>query len=217
MARERILVFRVYKRDPDGIQRIFTKWSSPYLCYHIICCHILSSFGWIWVSPVLGSVLGIRGILVRIGICGSIPLTNGSGSGYSRQWPSRWQLNTIFFLVRFFVNYFIKVHFHHFSKIKRLKEVTKQEERRFFLLFLLDGRIRSRIRTSYLVLMDLDPGGPKTYRSGSPKRVGMGFRFSFCCPFRKNSYRYLCFREIIFGKKIRRTVKILTMPMSLQE
>jgi hypothetical protein len=40
-------------------------------------------------------------------------------------------------------NYFLKVHLHHFSKIKSPKEVTKQLESRFFLLFLLaDRRIR---------------------------------------------------------------------------
>jgi hypothetical protein len=43
----------------------------------------------------------------------------------------------------------MKVHLHHFSKIKSQKEVTKQKKSRFFLLFLLgDRRIRilSRIR-----------------------------------------------------------------------
>jgi hypothetical protein len=36
-----------------------------------------------------------------------------------------------------------------FAKIKSPKEVTKQKESRFFLLFLLDdGRIRIRIHTS---------------------------------------------------------------------
>jgi hypothetical protein len=41
---------------------------------------------------------------------------------------------------------FLKVHFHHFSKMKSPKEVTKQ---RFFLLFFLDeGRIRIRIHTN---------------------------------------------------------------------
>jgi hypothetical protein len=31
--------------------------------------------------------------------------------------------------------FFLKVHLHHFSKIKSQKEVTKQQESRFFLLF----------------------------------------------------------------------------------
>jgi hypothetical protein len=47
----------------------------------------------------------------------------------------------------FFAYYFLKVHLHHFSQIKSHKEVTKQQESRFFLLFLLDDR-KIRIRTS---------------------------------------------------------------------
>jgi hypothetical protein len=41
----------------------------------------------------------------------------------------------------------LKVHLHHFSKIKSPTEVTKQQESRFFLLFLLDDR-RIRIHPS---------------------------------------------------------------------
>jgi len=47
--------------------------------------------------------------------------------------------------------YFLKAHLHHFSTIKSPKEVTKQYESWFFLLFLLDDRrirIRIRIHTS---------------------------------------------------------------------
>ncbi len=53
------------------------------------------------------AVLRIRDILVRIQIQirGSVPLTNGSV---------------------FFCYYFLKLYLHHFSKIKSLKEVTKQ-------------------------------------------------------------------------------------------
>jgi hypothetical protein len=47
----------------------------------------------------------------------------------------------------FIAYYFFKVHLHHFSKIKSPKEVTKQKEKKFFLLFLLDDR-RIRIHTS---------------------------------------------------------------------
>jgi len=50
------------------------------------------------------------------------------------------------FFSTFFACYFLKVHVHHFSKIKSQKEVTKPSELRFFLLFLRDRRIR--IRTS---------------------------------------------------------------------
>jgi hypothetical protein len=48
--------------------------------------------------------------------------------------------------------YFLKVHLHHFSKIKSPKTVTKTVGTKVFLLFLLDDRrirIRSRIDTSY--------------------------------------------------------------------
>jgi hypothetical protein len=40
----------------------------------------------------------------------------------------------------------LKVHLHHFLKIKSIKEVTKHNESRFFFLFLLDDR-RIRIRS----------------------------------------------------------------------
>ncbi len=46
-----------------------------------------------------------------------------------------------------FAYYFLKLHLHHFSKIKIHKEVTKQQDLRVFLLFFLDNRwIRSRRR-----------------------------------------------------------------------
>ncbi len=44
--------------------------------------------------------------------------------------------------------YLLKLHLHHFSKIKSQKEVTKLEKSRFFLLFLFnDRRIRIRIQS----------------------------------------------------------------------
>jgi hypothetical protein len=48
----------------------------------------------------------------------------------------------------FFAYNFLKgtLHLHHISNIKSQKEVTKQQESRFFLLFLLDDR-RIRIRS----------------------------------------------------------------------
>jgi hypothetical protein len=72
-----------------------------------------------------------------------------------------WQLNTgMIFFQFFFCYYFLKVHLHHLSMIRSHKEVAKQQESRFFLLFLLnDIRIHSRCN---LVLMDPDPRGPKT-------------------------------------------------------
>jgi hypothetical protein len=57
-----------------------------------------------------------------------------------------------FFLL---ITYFLKVHLHRFSKLKRHKKVTKQLESMFFLLFLLDNiRIWIRIQEAgncYLV------------------------------------------------------------------
>jgi hypothetical protein len=55
----------------------------------------------------------------------------------------------IFLEKSFSAYYFLKVHFHHFSKLKSQKEVTRQYKTRFFLLFLHnDRRIRIRIHSS---------------------------------------------------------------------
>ncbi len=54
-------------------------------------------------------------------------------------------LKLLFFL-RFFAYYFLKLHLHHYSKLKSYKEVTEQWELRFFLLFMLNYR-RIRIHT----------------------------------------------------------------------
>jgi hypothetical protein len=79
------------------------------------------------------------GIWIRIR--GSMFLTTGSGSEsgscYFRHWPSRCQQKLIFFC--FSAYFFLKVHLHHFSK-KSQKEVTKQKESRFCLLFLLHDK-----------------------------------------------------------------------------
>ncbi len=85
-------------------------------------------------------------------IRGPMPLTNGSGSGsgfesgscYFRHWPS-WSQQKTNSLKDFQLISFQRYILHHFSQIKSQKEVTKQEESRFFLLFLLDDR-RIRIR-----------------------------------------------------------------------
>ncbi len=65
----------------------------------------------LWLNPVLR----IRDILVRIRIRGSVPLTNGSGSGSCcfRQWPSRWRWKLKNILFAF---YFLKLHLHHFQR-----------------------------------------------------------------------------------------------------
>ncbi len=103
---------------------------------------------WIILFRITGfqAVLRIHDILVWIWIriFGSMHLTNRSGSGfgpcYFRHQPSRRQQKINFSTNYLLTRYFLKVHFHHFSKIKSQKEVTKQQESRFFLLFLLDDR-----------------------------------------------------------------------------
>jgi hypothetical protein len=95
-------------------------------------------------------VLRIHEILVRIRIRRSIPLTNGSGSCYFRQWP--------FIFVSDFQDvkknskflYFIKVHF---TSLFKDKEVIKKSQNSRNQCF------------SYYSLTN--PGGPKTYGSGS--------------------------------------------------
>ena len=44
------------------------------------------------------------------------------------------------FFSKYFAYYFLTVHLHQSSKIKSLREVTKQKKSRFFLLFLLDNK-----------------------------------------------------------------------------
>ncbi len=82
-------------------------------------------------SPFFFPALRIHDILVwiriRIWIRGSMPLIIGSKSGscYFCHWTSRCQQKTNF-LNKFSPYYFLKIHLHHFSKIKSQKEVTKQ-------------------------------------------------------------------------------------------
>ncbi len=73
-------------------------------------------------------------------------------------------VNKIFsFLKSLFAYYFLRVHLHHFSKIKSHKEVTKQQESMFFLLFLLDDR-----RIGYGPLSLTNGSG---FGSGRPKNI----------------------------------------------
>jgi hypothetical protein len=74
-------------------------------------------------STSLKSVLRIHDILVWIWIRGSMPLTNKSGSGfcYFRHWPSRCQQKTNL-KKGFFAYYFLKVHLHHFQRLKVKKK-----------------------------------------------------------------------------------------------
>jgi hypothetical protein len=61
-------------------------------------------------------------------------------------------LTKFFFLLSFLAWYFLKLLLHHFLKIKSHKEVTKQYELRFSLLFLLDYTVEGS-----------GSGRPKTY------------------------------------------------------
>jgi hypothetical protein len=88
---------------------------------------------------MLKAVLRIQDILVWIWIRGSMPLTNGSGSGfgsvsgcgsgscYFHHWPSRRQQKTNFFTKMFCILRFEGT-FPSFFKEKSQKEVTKQQK-----------------------------------------------------------------------------------------
>jgi hypothetical protein len=103
---------------------------------------------------------------IRIRILGSMPLTNGFGSGswscYIRHWHSRCQQKTNF-LTQFFCLLFFEVTFTSFFKDKKSKRVTKYYESRFFLLFLHDEKDPDPESDPdpYPCLVDPDPGGPK--------------------------------------------------------
>ncbi len=66
-------------------------------------------------------------VWIRIRIRGSMPQTNGPDPTFKM--PTKNQLKK-----KISAYYFLKVHLHHFSKIKSLKEVKKEEESR-----LIDG------------------------------------------------------------------------------
>ncbi len=74
---------------------------------------------------------------------------------YFRPWPSKSQ-QKIIFISNFSACYFLKVHLHHFSKIKRHKEVIKQYESSFFWLFCLMIGSGSR-RPKSISYTDPDP------------------------------------------------------------
>ncbi len=72
-----------------------------------------------------------------------------------------------------FAYFFLKLHLHHFLKDKTHNEVTKQQESRFYLLFLLDdGRIRIRIPEAQKHTDPMDPDrntGSETLQNESLK------------------------------------------------
>ncbi len=98
----------------------------------IYCFGLLVSRGhivWIWIRRSCLRILLLS--FTQCGgsgtfWCGSVHLTNGSGSCHFRHWPSRRQQKT-FLPLSFSAYYIFKVHLHHFlQKIKIQQEVTKQ-------------------------------------------------------------------------------------------
>jgi hypothetical protein len=76
--------------------------------------------------------LGIRDILVRIRILGSVPLTNE---------PELFSFKTFKEATKvFFAFYFLKLHLHNFSNIESYKKVKKTVVNKVFLLD--DGRFQ---------------------------------------------------------------------------
>jgi hypothetical protein len=106
-------------------------------------------------------VLRIHDILgwIRIRIRGSMPLTNGSGSWILDPDPSIFVIdlqdagNKTKFLTIFSAYYFLKLHLHHFSKIKSEKESQNRRNQGF----------------SYYFCMMIEGSG-----SGSGSRAGSG-------------------------------------------
>ncbi len=82
------------------------------------------------------AVLRIHEILEQIRIRGSITLTNGTGSCYFRQWPSRSQQKINFF-PKLFCLLLLKVQLHHFSKIKSHKQSQNSRNQGFSYYFWL--------------------------------------------------------------------------------
>ncbi len=85
------------------------------------------------------AVLRIHDILgwIRIRIRGSMHLTDGSGSGFgSGSWYFRhWLSRNKFFKTIFSAYYFLKLHSHHFSKIKSQKESLNNRNQGFSYYF----------------------------------------------------------------------------------
>ncbi len=115
---------------------------------------------------IYSAVLRIHDILVWIRICGSMPLSNRSGSGscYFHHWPSRGQLKPNFKKV--FCLFLFEGTFTSFFKDKKFKKSDKTVGIKVFLTFLLDDR-RIRIR---IILLTSGSG------SGRPKNMWIRIR-----------------------------------------
>ncbi len=98
------------------------------------------------IQPLFSPVLRMtwHDILVWIRIRWSIPLTNGSGSWIRillfRHWPLRCQQTLILFK-KFSAFNFLKVHLHHFSKIKSQKELqnSRNQGSSYYFCKMIEG------------------------------------------------------------------------------
>ncbi len=106
------------------------------------------------LQPAQGTNISLPPLIrIRMRILGSVPLTNGSGSGIRLRILPFSALTFKTATKSFYAYSFLKLYFHYASKIKSHKKSHKQQKPRFFFIFLLvDGRIwiRSRIRTNKL-------------------------------------------------------------------
>ncbi len=120
------------------------------------------------------AVFRIHNIMVWIRIRGSMPLTNGSRSGfgsgscYFRHRPSRYNKKQFFYFISS-AYYFLKIHLHLFQRSKIQKESQNSKNQGFSYNFcmMIEG---SRSGSGSIPLTkdpDPDPGGPKTCGSGS--------------------------------------------------
>ncbi len=135
-------------------------------------------------------ILWIRDILVRSRIRRFVPLTYGSSSGSGseswsfRQWFSRCKKNEFF--SNFFASYFLKIHLHQSSKIKKSQRSQKTVEIKVFLTFfcclMMQGvRIQIRIHTNN-----------DRSRSGRPKNLRIRIHNTAVCNF-SSSYQLSLF------------------------
>jgi hypothetical protein len=123
-------------------------------------------------------VLQIRDILVRIRVRGSVPLTNGSRSE-SCYFVSDLQdaKKILFAFLSFFPYSFLKVHLHHFPKIKSHKKSQNSRNQGIFCL-----------------MTDGSGSVPLTNGSGSWKPQNIRIRI------RNTGYNFLSFKQE--GKKL---------------
>ncbi len=96
-------------------------------------------------------------VRIRIQICGSIPLTNGSGSGcwsgpcYFRQWPSRCQKKILFFILLLFTFWrYIYIIFQRWKVIKKSQKSRNQCFSHYFCL-MIEGSGSRRPKNTWIL------------------------------------------------------------------